>query len=1157
MPSADIYKRRKSMPRRFRYAIAVLCFIVGLSLTHLIFDASSNDVLTGASRFRRSIDIIAAIAAVSLIFWVILEHRRRSIRLLDDEIIEKYMEVAKTAVVFLRPDQSIRYVNPALLRILGYEVRDLVGETWSKFLPASHRDTFQQIFEDLIRGRQETTRYFESPVIARDGRRCLIAWHNTALKDRKGKAIGVLSLGEDITQRSKHEEHVRCLSSALETSSESVIISNFEGEITHVNSAALRLWGYSDEDQVIGRRMVDLLAPEHRQRAAQEFDDVRTDGLPASSRYEIITSGGSKIPVEISSAVMRDNDGNPLGMVAIVKDITQCLATEERLSIAASLGSDLVYEWDLATDCLTWYGDIESMLGYPPGEVPRTVQEWLALIHPEDRKCLRSAVKHHRTSSKPIRYEYRIRHKNGLWLYWVDKGQAVLDTAGKPVRWIGVCNDVTAQRKAEEALRKSEEKYRLVSENIPVVVYSTLGDVGAKCLFVSGRVRHLTGYSSSEFLENPDLWKAIIHPEDRRSVIENIRQRLANKTTISEEYRIVTRLGETKWVRYKATPMLDEEGSIIRIDGFMEDISERKLAELSLQRSERELRVAHQIASCFLLNEGDGIWQRILEINLDTLGSNYACLGLFCDGGRIAIHTLCATDAGTSYESVTVDRNQVQAIWKESLEAGRGLVSNTEVLSPDARRTLKQAVAAPLVLNTSLVGIIGAGDRSASYGSQDCQMLECMARALSPLVHERLQRDAKERERARIQKEKQAVEAQLQQAQKMEALGSLAGGIAHEFNNLLATIRGYTELVLSKVSKDGSIAADLRQVKKASDRAADLTRQLLLFGRSHPMEATIVDINSVVSGMSAMLSRLIGENITIETELDPRVWRIKADRRNIEQVIINLVLNSKEAMPDGGKIVISTYNTKLTANLEDDASTESDYVCLSISDTGVGMDEAVLSRIFEPFYSTKQTKHGGGLGLAVVHGIVEQHGGKIDVESKKGVGTTFRVYLPAVLDVSPQRPKSIPLGELTGKGAEVLLVEDEDSVKNLFVRILTENGYKVTTTTTLEEARKAFEARNGAFTLLLADLALPDGSGIDLANELRARNSDLAVVLTSGYTDQAGLLRDFGDQGFEFVAKPFSVVELLRTLARVISSSKHNSTGAEWQDQVSATRSQS
>ncbi|HEC83027.1 MAG TPA: PAS domain S-box protein, partial [Firmicutes bacterium] len=715
-----------------------------------------------------------------------------------------------------------------------------------------------------------------------------------------------------------------------------------------------------------------------------------------------------------------------------------------------------------------------------------TIEGWLALIHPEDRNRLEAAVEHHRTSTQPIEYEYRVRHKNGHWLWWLDKAVAVPDETGRPVRWIGVCADVTAQREAEEALRRSEEKYRLVSENIPVVVYSTRRDPDAGCLFVSGRVKQLTGYSSSEFLENPALWKEIIHPDDRQGVITRIRRRIARKTTINEEYRIITKTGTVKWVRYKATPMLDNQGEIVRLDGFMEDISGRKRAELSLQRSERELRVAHQIASCFLTTQGDEIWRRLLEIVTQTLQGKRAYLGIF-DGDQVRVHVLSPSREGDSYGELTIGRDQMRGIWQESLTTDRALVTNGEVAGLDDRHTLRRALAAPLKIGTTLIGIIGVGDSASDYRSDDCEMLEHIAGTLSPIIHERLQRDAKELERASMEEEKKAIQTQLQQTQKMEALGSLAGGIAHEFNNLLATIRGYTELVLTRVSKKGAIAADLRQIKKASDRAADLTRQLLLFGRSHPMESTLIDINSIVSAMSAMLSRLIGENITIETRLDPQVWRIKGDRRNIEQVIMNLVLNAKEAMPDGGKIIISTFNARLESRLEDGTSRESEYVCLTISDTGIGMDDETLSHIFEPFFSTKQARHGGGLGLAVVHGIVEQHGGKIEVESEKGKGTTFKIYLPAVLEAKPAEPRRSQAAELNGKGARVLVVEDEESVKTLFVRILSDNGYEVKTATSCSEARKIFEDVRGAFDVLLVDVALPDGSGVDLANELKAK----------------------------------------------------------------------
>ncbi len=1124
------------MPKRHRYAIVVLCLVIGLVLTDLLLDVFGGHLSPGFFRLKQAVKLGAATAGTLLIFLIVTNYLRKPMLLIDDEILEMYFRDARVAAVFLKPDLRIYYANPMLCRIIGLEMEDLVGEIWLDLFSDDTRDAARRFLEGFVRGDSRGDDPFEGSLVGKDRKLYTLSWRNTAVRDTKGKLLGILSLGQDITQRKEQQECLEYLSAAFAASSEAMVVANLAGKITHINEAGVRLGRFRDAGEVIGKDVLQLLAPEDRDRARADMQYLMEHGTTIDYRYKIVIKDGQKIPVEVSSAVMRDEEGNILGLVGVVKDVSERLAIEERLRIAAELGSDIVYTWEVASDELTWYGDIAGLLGYAPGDIPRTIEGWLALIHPEDRRWLEEAVEFHRTSCHPIRYEYRVKHKDGHWLHWLSKGQPVLGETGKITRWIGVCIDVTAERKAQEALRRSEERYRLLSENIPVVVYSSGSNPFASCLFVSGKVKDLTGYSPHEFLEDAELWKSIMHPGDRERVEANIKRSLANKTSINEEYRIVTKSGKTKWVRYRANPILNSKGEITRIDGFIEDISERKRAELGLQRSERELRICHEIASTFVTTHGEEVWSETLKIITSALRAGYGCLGVFIGNDEITFHSLSLSDGASASSGEKVDRHSLEDTWKQALAVRRTLTAEGEIPTYDDKHKLRNVAITPLMLESQLVGILGIGDCPSQLAPEDVQMLERITRNIAPIIHERLRSEAKERERARIEKEKQVVQLQLQQAQKMEALGALAGGIAHEFNNLLATIRGYAELVLTKVNKGSKMACDLRQIKKASDRAADLTRQLLLFGRSHPMETTLVDINAIVNGMTTMLSRLIGESITIETKLDPQAWRVKGDRRNIEQVIMNLVLNAKEAMPDGGKITIATHNSRLKAHIKQDSPEEQEFVCITVDDTGVGMDKETLKHIFEPFFTTKRSKHGGGLGLAVVHGIVEQHGGRIEVESRKDVGTTFRVYLPAVLEAPLSEPKPPASADLKGKGSRILVVEDEESVMTLFVRILSENGYEVTKAQTCNEARKFLEEYT--FDLVLTDVVLPDGSGVELANEVKARNDKVAIVLTSGYTDGETSWRELAEDGFGFIAKPFSVVELLRTIGRALAARK-------------------
>ncbi len=1073
---------------------------------------------------------ILALAIFSFLIIYLLKKRNA---FSETRILTKYGELTDFIVFIIGADKSIRYANRKASDLLGIPSESLLGRNWFEIFPPSYRKHLQRVFEDLVRKGSPLKSYYEAHLMRKDGDHRLIAWHNTLMIGSNNKVDAVVCVGEDITERRRIENHLKYIASAVEASPNSVLITDSELAITYASQAATRLLCYPGPEDLKNRSAKELIDPEDLERFNLDIERSFSQSGHRSGIYRLLTSEGKKIPCELAWSPMTDSDGELIGFVISAKDVTQRLANELRLKLAARLGSDVTYEWDIESDRITWYGDITKLLGCSITEVPRTSKAWLSLIHPDDKPSIEKMLERRRTSTDLLSCEYRIMNGKGHWLHWVDKGQAIVED-GKIVRWIGVCTDVTSQRKMAEALRRSEEKYRLVSENIPVVVYSTKGDPSQGCIFVSGRVQELTGYSGSEFIMDPELWSNIIHPQDRDRVISDVARKIKNKTPISEEYRIITRSGRTVWVRYKAVPMLDKDGNIVRIDGFIEDISDRKLAEISLQKSEEELRIAHRIASSFLTKQDDDVFKEILSILRESLGARWALLGWNDEEGSLVTYTL--SDIGLSKE--VIPQKPISALnppWRDAPLKVAAQRYEATLFAPDGKTMFHRAVIAPLIIKGKTFGIVGVAGKSEEYSERDCELLDRAVDNLAPLLYSRLERDAKEKERLKSEEERKKMEERIFQIQKMESLGQLAGGIAHEFNNLLATIRGYTELLLSKVSKEGSLAADLKQIKKASDRAADLTRQLLLFGRSHPMESRIIDLNAIINGMYRMLTSLIGEKIRIEIKLDPQVWRIKGDRRNIEQVIMNLILNCKEAMPDGGQIVIET------ANFIDEKTEEGEekrYVCLSIRDNGRGMDEETLKHLFEPFYRSSKTKRISGLGLAVVHGIVDQHHGRISVESQLGKGTTFKIFFPAFVEAGEAADEIETILSEADQTPKVLVIEDEEPVMLLIERVLSENGFDVSKASSCEEARKVFEEKQGEFDVLIVDMVLPDGNGVELAEELRARGSHPGVVLTSGYIN--GSYEEIADRGYVFLSKPFSVVELLQTTIRTARSRKRS-----------------
>jgi len=394
-------------------------------------------------------------------------------------------------------------------------------------------------------------------------------------------------------------------------------------------------------------------------------------------------------------------------------------------------------------------------------------------------------------------------------------------------------------------------------------------------------------------------------------------------------------------------------------------------------------------------------------------------------------------------------------------------------------------------------------------------------------------------EQKEADEERRRIETQLLQAQKMEAVGILAGGIAHDFNNLLTAIIGSAEMGLKNLREGDPLYYDLFEIQRAGERAADLTRQLLYFSRKQHMQFKKIHLNQLIEGLFKMFHRLIGEDITIYTDLSPDLWPLEGDTGTLEQVIMNLAVNARDAMPGGGSLTLKTENFEFTGP-GDPLSLESKpgkYVHLSAADTGTGMDRETQQHIFEPFFTTKAVGKGTGLGLSVVYGIIKQHGGWVNVISQSGAGSTFHIYIPAKLDGSEEKPVSPDDGDIVdvkGRGERVLIVEDEMRLSQFLRRALEENGYEVFLANNAYEAQQVFDREKGWFDLVLCDVVLPGKGGLELMETFRSRRPELKVLLSSGYTDHKNQWPIIQEKGYRFLQKPYNLHELLRTIRLIL-----------------------
>ena len=385
--------------------------------------------------------------------------------------------------------------------------------------------------------------------------------------------------------------------------------------------------------------------------------------------------------------------------------------------------------------------------------------------------------------------------------------------------------------------------------------------------------------------------------------------------------------------------------------------------------------------------------------------------------------------------------------------------------------------------------------------------------------------------------ERKALETQLQQSRKMEAVGRLAGGIAHDFNNLLTIISGYTELALSRPHLPSEAHADIERIENASGRAAALVRQLLAFSRKQVLQPKILDLNKIVLNLDSLLRRLMDERIEMVTRVKDDLGKVKADPAQVEQVIMNLVVNARDAMPEGGRLVVETCNTDLDANYAVDhvSVKPGRYVMLAVSDTGVGMDRQTVAHIFEPFFTTKESGRGTGLGLSTVYGIVKQSGGYIWVYSEPGKGSTFKVYLPRVDEVAEAASTS-QAAPRSQRGTEtILIVEDEEAVRELIQTVLAEKGYDVIPSLDPQHAEQIAASFSGEIHLLLTDMVMPGASGRELAERISAKRRGIRVLFMSGYTDNVITTGGMLEEGLAFLQKPFSPAALVHKVREVLS----------------------
>ncbi|MBS3917807.1 MAG: PAS domain S-box protein [Deltaproteobacteria bacterium] len=885
---------------------------------------------------------------------------------------------------------------------------------------------------------------------------------------------------EDALQQ--NEERYRTL---VEESFDGIFIQKGP-KIIFVNRRLSEMLGY-DKSELEGMDHWLVYHPDYQELTRERAKArMRGEKVPAQYEVKLQRKDGSAFDGEILAR--RIMFGDEPGIQVWIRDITErkkaeetIKPSEEKFSKAFRASPAWVIISSLEEGRYIEVNDafLKSM-GFRRDEViGRTVFELKTWVNPKARTRLISELKE-RGSVRNM--EVKVRKKSGELLDILLSAE-VVEIAGEQCM-LSASIDITERKQLEEGRRKSEEFQRAMVVCSPVALYSL--DPDGNVLTWNASAERVFGWAAEEVVGKP----LPIVPGDKQEEFREICRRVMLGQTFSNLETIRRKKDGTRLnVSLSTAPILDAEGNVIGIMSGLVDITESKRADEKLKESEERYRK--------FFDE---------DLTGDFISTPEGKI-LLCNPAFANILGFKSVDEAleTSGSSLYFKESE----WHKFLQL---LGENKRLVNYEEKLIRNDGEKINVIEN-----VIGTFDGQG-------KLIEIKGYIF----------DITERKRA--EEERKTLEGQLHQSQKMEGIGRLAGGIAHDFNNVLTIIKGYSQLSLIDLKKGDPLIDNIEQIQKATDRAVDLTRQLLAFSRRQVMEMKVVDLNTIIRDLGKMLLRIIGEDIELVTFLADSLGRVKVDPGQMEQVIVNLTVNARDAMPSGGKLTIETANVELDEKYARNhvAVKTGRYVMLSVSDTGTGITPEVKERIFEPFYTTKEKGKGTGLGLSTVYGIVKQSGGNIWVYSEPGKGTTFKIYLPRVDEPLEEIKGKEELEEIPHGHETVLVVEDEEEVRKLAVKVLQKQGYQVLDAPNAGIALLLFKQHVGEIHLILTDVVMPQMSGPDLVKHLAPLPPVTKVLYMSGYTDNAIVHHGVLEEGMNFIQKPFSPDILARKVREAL-----------------------
>jgi two-component system cell cycle sensor histidine kinase/response regulator CckA len=749
------------------------------------------------------------------------------------------------------------------------------------------------------------------------------------------------------------------------------------------------------------------------------------------------------------------------------------------LSSAARIAGLGSWEHDLANDRLEWDDETLRIFGITRQAFGGNAAAFFAFVHPEDREALKAMQVKARPSHGTTEMEYRIVRPDGAVRNIHDRGQVTRYEAGKPVQSTGMVMDVTEQRQAEEFLRVQAH----ILDNIGQAVIAT--DIEARVTYANRNAGKVYGWSVSEMLGQNAM--EIVVPQPSREQAERIMAGLHHGENWSGEFLSQRRDGSVFPAFVTSAPLTDKNGKLTGVVGISADITERKRSQEALRASEERWRAIFE-------NSAVGIALADEKGFLTLTNRAYQKMVGYTDEELRSMSFLDLTHE----EDRAANADMANQLWQGKLQQ----------FQHEKRYRCKDG---KLIWVRNTVSIAPGTEITSRF-----------AMAIVEDVTER-----------------RSLEEQVRQSQRMEAVGRLAGGIAHDFNNMLGVILGHCASLEEKLPVGNPERKGVEQIKKASIRSADLTRQLLAFSRKQILLPRVLDLNATVADLSSMLDSLIGDDVNLVIRPGGKLGYVKADPGQIGQVVMNLVVNARDAMPQGGHVLIATENVVLNGQPAANglSTAPGPYIMLSISDSGCGIEAETLSHIFEPFFTTKEQGKATGLGLATVYGIVKQSDGSIAVESQPGQGTTFKIYLPQV--EGELQAEVVERAESSADGGEetILLAEDEPMLREI-VRFQLENaGYTVLEAHDGKEAMEVARKHTGKIDLLLTDVLMTGGTnGLELAAQIAPTRPELKVLYMTGYTADVIDTKGAANVQDKVLQKPFTAVSLRNKIREVLSA---------------------